>query len=99
MNGHGKTAMVRNGELLTREVVLFDEGGDCCRTGDAEGGRLNKWDEAERAELLAELDAAFFHLYGIDRDNAEYILSTFKKIHDQRTLLPGHPSTAQFILP
>ncbi|MCH8046271.1 MAG: hypothetical protein IID44_21385 [Planctomycetes bacterium] len=62
------------------------------------GGRLNKWDEAERAELLAELDAAFFHLYGIDRDDAEYILSTFKKIHDQRTLLPGHPSTAQFIL-
>ena len=62
------------------------------------GGRLNKWDEAERAELLAELDAAFFHLYGIDRDDAQYILSTFKKIHDQRTLLPGHPSTAQFIL-
>ena len=62
------------------------------------GGRLNKWDEAERAELMAEFDAACFHLYGIDRDDAEYILSTFKKIHDQRTLLPGHPSTAQFIL-
>ena len=62
------------------------------------GGRLNKWDEAEREELMAELDAAFFHLYGVDRDDAEYILSTFKSIHKERTLLPGHCSTAQFIL-
>ena len=62
------------------------------------GGRLNKWDEAERAELRAELDAAFFHLYGIDRDDAEYILSTFKGIHEERPLLPGHCSTARFIL-
>ena len=53
------------------------------------GGRLNKWDEAERAELMAELDAAFFHLYGIARDDVEYILSTFKGIHDRQTLLPG----------
>ncbi|QDT36738.1 Eco57I restriction-modification methylase domain-containing protein [Stratiformator vulcanicus] len=45
------------------------------------GGRLNKWDDAERAELMADLDAAYFHLYGIDRDDAEYILSTFKGIH------------------
>ncbi len=58
------------------------------------GGRLNKWDEAERAELIAELDAAFFHLYGIDRDNVEYILSTFKGIHEQQTLLPDAPSIA-----
>ena len=34
------------------------------------GGRLNKWDPKERAELLAELDAAYFILYGIDRDDA-----------------------------
>ncbi len=31
----------------------------------------------ERAVLRAELDAAFFHLYGIEREDAEYILSTF----------------------
>jgi hypothetical protein len=62
------------------------------------GGRLNKWDEAERATLLAELDAAFFHLYGIGRDDVEYILSTFKGIHDPYPLLPGHASTAQFIV-
>ncbi len=58
------------------------------------GGRLNKWDEAERAELMADLDAAFFHLYGINRDDMEYILTTFKGIDDPRPHFPGHVSTA-----
>jgi hypothetical protein len=62
------------------------------------GGRLNKWDEAERAELMAELDAAFFHLYGIAREEVEYILSTFKGIHDQRTLFHGVSSIAERIV-
>jgi hypothetical protein len=62
------------------------------------GGRLNKWDEAERAALMAELDAAYFLLYGIDRDDAEYILSTFTGIHDPTPLLPNSQSTAEQIL-
>jgi len=62
------------------------------------GGRLNKWDETERADLMAELDAAFFHLYGLYRDDVEYILSTFKGIDEQRTLFPGGCSTAQRII-
>ncbi len=53
------------------------------------GGRLNKWDENERAELMAELDAAYFHLYGIARDDVEYILSTFKGIHERQDLFAG----------
>jgi len=36
-----------------------------------------KWNPHERAEVMAELDAAFFLLYGIDREDAEYILGTF----------------------
>lgn len=35
------------------------------------------WDPERRFVLQAELDAAFFHLYGISRDDAEYILGTF----------------------
>jgi hypothetical protein len=35
------------------------------------------WDEARRSALRAELDAAMFHLYGIGRDDVNYIMSTF----------------------
>ncbi len=62
------------------------------------GGRLNKWDEAERAQLMAELDAAYFLLYGIERDDAEYILSTFRGIHDRSRALADGKSTAESIL-
>jgi type I restriction-modification system DNA methylase subunit len=35
------------------------------------------WDEERRFKLRAELDAAMFHLYGIQRDDVDYIMSTF----------------------
>lgn len=72
-------------------------------TQEPYNGRLNKWDEAERAQLMAELDAAYFHLYGFGdsstgRDDVEYILSTFKGIHDSTSLFPNNRSTAEQIL-
>ena len=42
------------------------------------GEGVHRWDEGERAELRAELDAGYFLLYGIERQDAEYILSTFR---------------------
>ena len=37
-----------------------------------------QWDEERRMNLLAKLDAVYFHLYGvIDRDDIRYIYSTF----------------------
>ncbi len=35
------------------------------------------WDPERRFQLRCEIDAAFFHLYGISRDDASYILDTF----------------------
>lgn len=35
------------------------------------------WDPAERALIRAELDAAFFHLFELGRDEVGYILDTF----------------------
>lgn len=64
----------------------------------AYGGRLNRWDEKERAALMADLDAAYLHLYGLGRDDAEYILSTFKGIHDSSPLTPGRVSLAEYTL-
>lgn len=55
--------------------------------------------ETDRLILARFLNnAAFFHLFGIDRDDVEYILFTFEGIHEQRTLLPGHVSTGQRIV-
>ncbi len=36
-----------------------------------------RWDEARRAQLRAELDAAYLHLYGLDRGEAEHVLDSF----------------------
>ncbi len=41
------------------------------------GDGVHKWSIAERAALRAELDAAYLILYGVNRDDAEYLLSTF----------------------
>ena len=43
------------------------------------------WDEEERRHLRARLDALYFHLYGVSRDDADYILGTFPIVrrHDE----------------
>ena len=35
------------------------------------------WNEERRFLIRCELDAAYFHLYGIERDNVDYIMETF----------------------
>ncbi len=35
------------------------------------------WNEEERRHLRARLDALYFHLYGLNKDDAEYVLDTF----------------------
>ena len=35
------------------------------------------WDEEERRHLRARLDALYFHLYDLGRDDARYVLDTF----------------------
>jgi hypothetical protein len=47
---------------------------------------------------MAELDAAFFLLYGIERDDVEYIMSTFQGLRDAQPLLPGKPTQRELIL-
>ena len=55
-----------------------------------------RWNSSEREQLRAELDAAYFHLYGISRANAAYILTTFqglRKAEDQGTLRDTQQAT------
>ena len=55
---------------------------------------VHKWKPDERADLLAEMDAAYMLLYGIERDDLTYILSTFGEPDERgEVLLPsGSPS-------
>ena len=40
-------------------------------------GQPFTWDEEGRRHLRGRLDALYFHLYGLDKDDAEYVLGTF----------------------
>jgi SOS-response transcriptional repressor LexA len=57
-----------------------------------------RWDGERRALLRAEVDAAFFHLYGMERADVGYILQTFPivKRNDERTY--GEYRTERLIL-
>lgn len=68
------------------------------KSGNAEDGRLHRWGEQERADIMAELDAAYFLLYNIEREDAEYILSTFNIANEIVSALPGARTTAERIL-
>ena len=41
------------------------------------------WDEEERRHLRARLDALYFHLYGLPREDAGYVLDTFPIVRRQ----------------
>jgi hypothetical protein len=57
-----------------------------------------RWDEDDRRNRRARLDALFFHLYGISREDAEYILSTFPIVERQDRAAHGRYLTRDLIL-
>jgi hypothetical protein len=59
---------------------------------------VHKWKEAERAQLRAELDAAYFHLYQIGRDDVSYILSTFQGVVKEDEAHGGEGPTRRLVM-
>ena len=57
-----------------------------------------RWDPARRKLLRAELDAAFFHLYGIQRDDVDYIMDTFPIVRRKDESAHGEYRTKRLIL-
>lgn len=55
-------------------------------------------DPSERAFLRAELDAAMFHLYGIPRDDVDYIMDTFPIVKRKDEAAFGSYRTKELIL-
>ena len=56
------------------------------------------WDEEDRRTRRARLDALYFHLYGIGRDDADYILSTFPIVERHDRAAHGRFLTRDLIL-
>jgi hypothetical protein len=51
-----------------------------------------------RELLITELDALFFHLYGIDRDDVDYIMETFPIVKRKDIAAQGEYRTKRMIL-
>ena len=56
------------------------------------------WDEEERRHLRARLDALYFHLYGLDREDADYVLGTFPIVRRQDEAAFGSYRTRDLVL-
>jgi len=57
-----------------------------------------RWNDQRRFLLRAELDAAFFHLYGIERDDVDYIMETFPIVRKNDEKSYGEYRTKRVIL-
>ncbi|MCC6178370.1 MAG: N-6 DNA methylase [Chloroflexi bacterium] len=57
-----------------------------------------RWDEDRRFLLRAELDALYFRLYGIERDDVDYIMETFPIVKRRDEQRHGEYRTKRMIL-
>ena len=56
------------------------------------------WDAEERRHLRARLDALYFHLYGLSKDDAGYVLDTFPIVRRRDEKVFGSYRTKELIL-
>lgn len=57
-----------------------------------------RWDPARRFLLRCELDAAFFHLYGLSRSDTDYVMDTFPIVRKNDEKAHGEYRTKRVIL-
>ena len=55
------------------------------------------WNEEKRRHLRARLDALYFHLYGLSRTDAAYILDTFPIVRRHDKAAFGHYRTKDMV--
>jgi hypothetical protein len=58
----------------------------------------HRWDDEDRRHRMARLDALFFHLYGLDRDDAEYVLDQFPIVREADERRFGRFRTRDLVL-
>jgi hypothetical protein len=80
-------------ELIYTSWDLEDFAKDCGYNGPP-----FRWDEERRFLIRCELDAAYFHLYGIERDDVDYIMETFPIVKRKDEAKYGTYRTKEVIL-
>ena len=63
-----------------------------------DGGPPFRWDDERRLMLRTELDSAYFHMYGIKRDDVAYVLETFPIVKRKDVERYGSFRTKELIL-
>ena len=63
-----------------------------------DGGTPFRWDLERRALLRADLDAAFLHVYGLTRPEAEHVIDSFFVVHKYEMRDHGEYRTRRLIL-
>jgi hypothetical protein len=56
------------------------------------------WDLERRATLRAELDAAFFHIYGLNREEVDHVMDTFPIVRRKDESAHGEYRTKRLVL-
>jgi N-6 DNA Methylase len=82
--------------VLELSYTAYDLAPFAADLGDA--GPPFRWDEERRFKIRTELDAAFFHLYGIERDDVDYIMETFPVVKRRDEQRYGSFRTKELIL-
>ncbi|MQL61113.1 N-6 DNA methylase [Streptomyces vinaceus] len=82
--------------VLELAYTSTDMAGFAQHLGDADSPF--RWDEARRRQIRAELDALFFHLYGVSREDVDYILDTFPIVRRKDEAKYGTYRTKDLIL-
>lgn len=95
-SGHQTIADFVRGEVLRLSYTAHDLAPFARDLGY--DGAPFKWDEEDRRHCLARLDALFFSLYGINRDDTAYILDTFPIVREQDEKAHGRYLTKELIL-
>ena len=86
--------------LAAKAIYLVSTSEDM-RDALAEGGAdadIFRWDPKARRAVRAEMDAACFHLYGVDRDDVDYIMETFPIVKRKDVAEFGDFRTRRMIL-
>ena len=95
LSGAAVAGWVRS-RVLELSYTAYDLATFAADLGD--NGAPFRWDDERRFWMRAELDAAFFHLYGVERDDVDYIMETFPVVKRRDEERYGAFRTKELIL-